>query len=146
MKFFLDTADVFTFSSPTQALRDRAVGIARDLVERFPPALPSSDFVDLDGDGVADGCDICPGDDDAVASAIRCEWKARRRLGSDVSTPELDALVLRCLAKSPEERYQTAADFAEDLRRVRETRPIRARPAGALVKMQRWARRRRSTI
>jgi galactokinase/mevalonate kinase-like predicted kinase len=32
-------------------------------------------------------------DEDAVASAIRCEWKARRRLGSDVSTPELDALV-----------------------------------------------------
>ena len=28
-----------------------------------------------------------------MASAIRCEWKARRRLGSDVSTPELDALV-----------------------------------------------------
>jgi len=31
--------------------------------------------------------------DVAVASAIRCEWKARRRLGTDVSTPELDHLV-----------------------------------------------------
>jgi len=32
-------------------------------------------------------------DEVAVASAIRCEWKARRRLGTDVSTPELDHLV-----------------------------------------------------
>lgn len=32
-------------------------------------------------------------DESAVAAAIRCEWKARRRLGSGVSTPELDDLV-----------------------------------------------------
>lgn len=32
-------------------------------------------------------------DESAIASAVRCEWKARRRLGSGVSTPELDDLV-----------------------------------------------------
>ena len=47
---------------------------------------------------IAEAARICrtgliEADDDAVASAILCEWKARRRLGSDVSTPELDALV-----------------------------------------------------
>ena len=38
-------------------------------------------------------------------------------------------------------RYQTAFDFAEDLRRVRAFEPIRARPVGPLIHVARWARR-----
>jgi serine/threonine protein kinase len=35
-----------------------------------------------------------------------------------VPNPQLDAVVMRALAKTPEERYQTAREFAEDLKAV----------------------------
>jgi beta-lactam-binding protein with PASTA domain len=38
--------------------------------------------------------------------------------------PELDQIVLRALAKEPEDRYQTAEDFIEDLERVEAGLPI----------------------
>jgi serine/threonine-protein kinase len=38
--------------------------------------------------------------------------------------PELDQIVLRALAKEPEERYQTAEEFIEDLERVEAGLPI----------------------
>jgi serine/threonine protein kinase/beta-lactam-binding protein with PASTA domain len=38
--------------------------------------------------------------------------------------PELDQIVLRALAKDPEDRYQTAEDFIEDLERVEAGLPI----------------------
>jgi WD40 repeat protein len=40
---------------------------------------------------------------------------------------DLDAIVLRCLAKSPDDRYPTAEDLAEDLRRWRAGLPVQAR-------------------
>ena len=45
------------------------------------------------------------------------------KLRSEIS-PELDQIVLRSLAKEPEERYQTAEEFIEDLERVEAGLPI----------------------
>lgn len=46
--------------------------------------------------------------------------------------PDLEAILLRCLSRSPEERYATAGMLSEDLDRFIEGKPVRARP-GSLV-------------
>src|SRR4029077_10136086 len=52
------------------------------------------------------------------------------------------SIVLSCALEADRaRRYQTALDFAEDLRRVRAFEPIPARPVGRRVHVARWARR-----
>jgi len=56
--------------------------------------------------------------------------------------PEDVQVVLEtALERDPNRRYATALDLAEDLRRIREYEPIRARPAGPLLRFSRWTRR-----
>ncbi len=64
-----------------------------------------------------------------------------RRLARGIPS-DLAVVVETAMAKEPTRRYQTAADLAEDLRRLRMHEPIRARPATALTRLSRWARRR----
>ncbi len=57
-------------------------------------------------------------------------------------TSDLKVVLETALTKEQDRRYQTALDLAEDLRRVRETEPILARPVGPFGRYRRWARRR----
>jgi eukaryotic-like serine/threonine-protein kinase len=52
-----------------------------------------------------------------------------RRINSDVSA-DIEAVILKCLEKSPEQRYATAGELADDLARCLAGKPVRAR-AGA---------------
>jgi serine/threonine protein kinase/WD40 repeat protein len=63
-----------------------------------------------------------------------------RRLNPSLPV-ELETVVLKALAKAPEERYATAQELADDLRCLLEDRPIRARPPTAGQRLRRWARR-----
>lgn len=56
---------------------------------------------------------------------------------------DLSVILETALEKDPGRRYQTALELAEDLRRWRSREPIRARPAGALLKLVRWGERNR---
>ena len=54
---------------------------------------------------------------------------------------DLEAVCLHCLEKSPEMRYQSAGELAEDLHRFLEERPTQVRPLPIITRFARWTRR-----
>jgi eukaryotic-like serine/threonine-protein kinase len=65
------------------------------------------------------------------------------RLGSlNPSIPrDLETIIHKAVESDSAERYRTAGDMAEDLRRFLEDRPIEARRLGSTERVTRWARR-----
>lgn len=73
------------------------------------------------------------------------EPKPPRRLNG--STPgDLETIVLKAIAKSPAERYVTAQELADDLRRFLEDRPIQARRPTVLQRLRKWSRRHQPAV
>src|SRR5262249_30622023 len=54
---------------------------------------------------------------------------------------DLDTIVQKCLAKEPRDRYSSAEEMAEDLRRFLADRPIKARRTTLTEQAWRWRRR-----
>jgi serine/threonine protein kinase/WD40 repeat protein len=68
-----------------------------------------------------------------------------RRLNRAIPA-DLETIVLKALARDPEERYATARDLADDLKCFLEDRPVMARRPGHLLRLRKWAWRRRSLL
>jgi serine/threonine protein kinase/WD40 repeat protein/Flp pilus assembly protein TadD len=54
---------------------------------------------------------------------------------------DLETIVLKCIARTPRERYATADNLSEDLRRFLSDRPIAARRSPPIERLLRWCRR-----
>jgi eukaryotic-like serine/threonine-protein kinase len=76
----------------------------------------------------------------AATRASTAERLARQLRG------DLDAVVLKALAKEPAQRYPSAAALAEDLRRYLDDKPIRARPARIVYRLRKFILRNRALL
>ena len=56
---------------------------------------------------------------------------------------DLETICARCLEREPADRYQSAANLADDLQNWLDDRPIAARPSGVWLRSRRWTRRNR---
>jgi len=65
---------------------------------------------------------------------------APRRLEREVPT-DLETIILKAMAKEPSSRYATAQQFADDLRRYTEDKPIVGRRPSLVSRAAKWTRR-----
>ncbi len=77
----------------------------------------------------------------ALFAAICTKEPPRPRRLNPAISAELEVVLATALEKDRDRRYLTAQDFAEDLRRLRDHEPIRARQAGIALRALRWAQR-----
>lgn len=78
---------------------------------------------------------------DAGAARSTTPEKLARELRGD-----LDAIVLKALAKRPVDRYQSVAAFAKDLRRYIDKKPVEALPARFTDRLAKYVKRNRAMV
>jgi serine/threonine protein kinase len=59
---------------------------------------------------------------------------------------DLETVVLKALEKSPADRYATARELANDLRRFLDDRPVQAQRTTGFQRLRKWARRHRPVV
>ncbi len=85
-------------------------------------------------------------DREEVLKKIAFEEAAGARQLNRAVPVELETIVSKAMSKEPAERYATAKEMAEDLRRFLDHKPIRARRLSLLQRMRKWAQRNTAVI
>ncbi len=128
-----DLLGTVRYMSPEQATGGRILDARTDVY-----SLGATLYELLTGRRAFDG-----NDSQELIRKITCDEPVPPRKLDPNIPRDLETIVGKAMAKEPERRYATAQDFADDLRRFREDRPILARRPTALGRITRWSRRHR---
>jgi WD40 repeat protein/serine/threonine protein kinase len=85
-------------------------------------------------------------DREELLRQIAFEEPRRPRQRNKNIPAELETIVLKAMEKNPADRYGTAAELGEDLRRFLEDRPIQAKRPTLRLRLRKWGRRHRSVV
>jgi serine/threonine protein kinase/Tfp pilus assembly protein PilF len=127
-----DVLGTLRYMAPEQALSKH------DLVDHRADvyALGATLYELLMGVPAVDGTDKA----DTLRKITAEDPVAPRKLDRGIPA-DLETVVLKCLAKDPAERYATAAELADDLRRFLTHEPVRAKRPTLGKRVGKWARR-----
>ncbi|MHC4165099.1 MAG: serine/threonine-protein kinase, partial [Planctomycetota bacterium] len=88
-----------------------------------------------------------PGDDPrAILQEVAFKEPVRPRALNPATAPELETILLKAMAKDARDRYETAQELVDDLRRFLENRPIHARRPTLFKRATQWARRHQAVV
>jgi eukaryotic-like serine/threonine-protein kinase len=127
-----DLLGTLRYLSPEQALAKRGVVDHRTDVYSLGVTL----YELLTGEPAYNGQDR----EEVLRQIAWEEPPAPRRLSRSIPA-DLETIVLKAMAKQVEERYNTARELADDLRRFLEEKPILARRPTLLERAAKWSRR-----
>jgi WD40 repeat protein len=85
-------------------------------------------------------------DREEVLRTIAFEEPPPLRAVVGAAPADLETILRKALARDPQERYGTAQELADDLRRFLDDRPIRARPPSLVQGARKWVRRHRAMV
>jgi hypothetical protein len=132
-----DVLGTLRYLSPEQALGQRervdhrtdiySLGVTLYELLTLRPAFPGSDR-------------------HALLRRVATEEPAPPRRLEPAIPADLETIVLKAMAKEPAERYATAQELADDLKRFLNDQPIQARRPTVWHKARKWARRRRGAL
>jgi serine/threonine protein kinase len=132
-----DLVGTLRYMSPEQALARRALidhrtdvySLGTVLYEclTLEPALPGRDREEM-------------------LRQMALEEPPRPRRRNPAVPAELETIVRKAMEKNPDDRYATAQELADDLRRFLEDKPIRAQPPTLWQRARKWARRHQAVV
>jgi serine/threonine protein kinase len=76
-----------------------------------------------------------------AAKLVEAQIPISPRTLNDSVDADLDAIVMKCLEKTPANRYASVVELVDDLGNWKAGRPTRVRPVGSVTRLLRWARR-----
>ncbi len=120
------------YMAPEQAMGERNVGPAADIY-----SLGAILYQLLTGQPVFDADSLW-----ALLEDLKCTEPTPLRKVRENVPRDLETICLKCLAKDPSHRYESAEQLADDLRRFQTSRPVMARHVTMLERTLLWARRR----
>jgi serine/threonine protein kinase len=77
---------------------------------------------------------------EVLSQIVTREPVAPKRLNPDIPV-DLAIIIMKAIAKRPEDRYQSARELVDDLDRWQQMEPIKGRPIGPVGRTIRWCRR-----
>jgi tetratricopeptide (TPR) repeat protein len=132
-----DLVGTLRYMSPEQALAQR--GLVDHRTDVYSLGVTLYELVTLQP--AFDGRDRA-----AVLRQIAFEEPRPPRRLNQAVPPELETIVLKAMAREPAERYGTAQELADDLRRFLEDKPIQAKRPTWAQRIRKWALRHRAAV
>ena len=82
---------------------------------------------------------------DLLYQVLHAEPRSLRQWNRNIP-PELETIVLKALSKNPADRYRSAGDFAADIKRYLDNKPILAQRPSLVDRAKKWSRRHPSVV